>query len=79
MDVPVLFVCIYVQCLFNILKLMLMKEHLCFDMSVKFDTFLKNNQENIEIFKLSWDFFEWRKLAMLRATTEQFSVQVHTF
>ena len=32
------------------MKLTLIKEHLYFDMSVKFDKFLKNNPENIEIF-----------------------------
>ena len=36
--VPVLFVCIFVHTYFNILNML-----------VKFDKFLKNNQENIEI------------------------------
>ena len=31
------------------MKLMLMEEHLYFDMSVKFDKFLRDNLENIEI------------------------------
>ena len=30
---------------------MFLKEHLYFDMSVKFDKFLKNNLENIEILR----------------------------
>ena len=47
--VPVLFVCIFVQNKFYILKLMFMKEHLSFDMSLKFGKILKNDLENIEI------------------------------
>ena len=44
--VSVSFTCLFVQNWFNILKLMLMKEHLYYGISVKF---LKNNLENIEI------------------------------
>ena len=47
--VPVSFACIFIQNKFNIQKLMLMKEHLYYGMSVKFNKFLKNNPENIEI------------------------------
>ena len=46
--VPALFVCAFDQSEFNILKLMFLKEHLYFDMSVKFNKFLKNDLENIE-------------------------------
>ena len=46
--VPALFVCTFDQSEFNILKLMFLKEHLYFDMSVKFIMFLKNDLENIE-------------------------------
>ena len=46
--VPVLCVCTVDQSEFNILKFMFLKEHLYFDMSVKFDKFLKNDLENIE-------------------------------
>ena len=56
---------------------MFIEEHLYFDMSVKFDKFLKNNLENIEILSSAGIFFEWRKLVTLRATMEQFLVQVH--
>ena len=48
--VTVLFICIFVQKHFNILKLMYIKELLYFDMSAKFDEFLKNNLENIGSF-----------------------------
>ena len=47
--IPVLFVCIFVQNDFYILKLIFMKEQFSFDMSVKFGKDLKNNLENIEI------------------------------
>ena len=40
---PILIVCIFIQSKFNVLKLMFMTEHFYFDMSVKFDKFLKNN------------------------------------
>ena len=43
--VPVLFVFIFAQNDFNVLKLIFMKENLLFDMSVKFDKFLKTNLE----------------------------------
>ena len=56
---------------------MFIEEHLYFDMSVKFDKFLKNNLENIEILSSAGIFFECRKLVTLRATMEQFLVQVH--
>ena len=46
--VPALFVCTFDHCEFNILKPMFLKEHLYFDMSVKFNKFLKNDLENIE-------------------------------
>ena len=46
--VPALFVCTFDQCEFHILKPMFLKEHLYFDMSVKFNKFLKNDLENIE-------------------------------
>ena len=47
--VLILFVCIFIQSKFNILKLMFVNEHLYFDMSIKLDKFLKNNLENFEI------------------------------
>ena len=56
--VPVLFVCLFVQNEFIILKLMFMKGHLSFDMSVKFGKFLKNNLENIKILSVEQIFFE---------------------
>ena len=46
--VPVLCVCTFDQSEFNILKLMFLKEHLYFDMFLKFNKFLKNDLENIE-------------------------------
>ena len=58
---------------------MFMKVHLYCDMSVKFDKFLKNNLENIEILSSAGIFSNDVNLATLRATTEQFLVQVHTF
>ena len=44
---------------------MFMKMNLYFDMPSKFDKFLKNNLENIEILSSSGIFFELHKLATL--------------
>ena len=57
--VPFLFVYIFVQNNFYILKLMFLNEHLSFDMSVKCGKFLTNNLENIEILSVAWMFFEF--------------------
>ena len=68
--VAVLFVCILIQSLFNILKLMFMKVHLYFDMSVKFDKFLKNDLENIEILSSAGIFsndVNWRRCELPRS------------
>ena len=46
---PVSFACLFLQNCVNILKLLFMKEPLYYVMSVKFNKFLKNNPENIEI------------------------------
>ena len=56
--VPVLFVYIFVQNNLYILKVLFLKEHLSFDMSVKFGKFLKNILENIEILSMAGIFFE---------------------
>ena len=71
--VPVLFVCIFVQNDLNILKLMFMKEHLSFDMSVKFGKFLKNNLEKIEIYSVAGIFsndVNWRHCDIPRSSLE---------
>ena len=57
---------------------MFMKENLYLDISIKFDKFLKNIPENIEILSSAGIFsndVKWRR----RATKEQFLEQVHTF
>ena len=62
--VPVLVVCFFAQNDFNVLKLIFMKENLLFDMSVKFDKFLKTNLENIEILSVAEIFsndVNWRR------------------
>ena len=58
---------------------MFMNEHLYFDISVKFDKFLSNNLENIEILSSAGIFSNDINLATLGVTREQFCVQVHTF
>ena len=49
-----------------------MKEKLNYNMSVKFDKFMKKNIKKNLDFRLSGDFFERRKMATLRAATEKF-------
>ena len=71
--VPDLFVFIFVKGECNILKLMFMKEHLYFDMSVKFDKFLKNNLENIKIVGAAGIFsndVNWRLCELPRSSFE---------
>ena len=55
--VYVLFVCIFVQNLLSILKLMFIEEQLYFDMSIKFDNFLRTNLVIIEILGSAGIFF----------------------
>ena len=58
---------------------MFMKVHLYFDMSVKFDKFLKNNLENTEILSSARIFsndVNWRRCELPWIS---FIVQVHTF
>ena len=62
--VAVLFLCIFFQRQFNILKLIFVKEQLYFDMSVKFDTFPKIHLENIEILssvEILSNYVNWRR------------------
>ena len=50
---------------------MFMKVHLYFDMSVKFDKFLKNNLENIEILSSAGNFsndVNWRRCELPRSS-----------
>ena len=52
---------------------MFMKEHLYFDMSVKFEKFLKNNLENIEILSSVGIFsndVNWRRCELQRISFE---------
>ena len=52
---------------------MFMKEHLYFYMSVKFDKFLKNNLENIEIVCSAGNFsndVNWRRCELPRSSFE---------
>ena len=58
---------------------MFMKVHLYFHMSIKFDMFLKNDLENIEILSSAGIFSKdvnWRRCELPRS---RFLVQVHTF
>ena len=69
--VPVLFVCIFAQNDFIILNLIVMKENLLFDTSVKYGKFLKTNQENIEILSVAGIFsndVNWRRCEIPRSS-----------
>ena len=67
------FVCIFIQSNFNILKLMFVYGNLYYDMSIKFDKFLKNNVENFEILSSAETFsndVNWRCCELPRNSFE---------